>query len=180
MLTLSGRWRDTHVDSGDDSDIVETSEVYRLSDRMRSLKTNSAANSSKKKSKTKKGDAATQASLSDSDNEAKHSPRQEVHEHIESRRSSFSVPGTCDGHDHVDKPKKKYYFGSDRALGEGEVGHISSNVKTSKFAMENDRVVENKTFNDEFDRSFRDSSERNEVRRDYDRFVERSKDHTKV
>lgn len=180
------RWRDNH-DSGDDSDIIETSDVYRLSDRMRSLKTSSGKKSSTKKNKggrAKKDDASTQATLSDSDDgdTRRHRSKHEVHERIDSRRSTYDIPGDCCEnihHSQHNKPKSKYYFGTDRPLGD-DGGHISANVKTSKFAMENNKVIEDKSFNEDFDRSFKNRDEMTEVRRDYDRFVERTKDHTKV
>lgn len=173
------------MDSADDSDIIETSEVYRLSDKMRSLKTN-AKNSKGSKGKGKKDDASTQASLSDSEDDT-HRHRHgkhlhEVHERVESRKSTFGTPDKCC--DPLEKPKNKYYYGTDPLENgrheNGEKGFISSNVKTSKFAMENNKVLEDKSFNEDFERSFKDRGERREVQRDYDRFVERTRDQAKV
>lgn len=183
------RWRDHKADSGDDSDVVETSEVYRLSDKMRSLKTSAKNSSKNSKGKSRKDDASTQASLSDSDDEARHRHRSggrnmhEVHERVESRKSTFGTPA---GHDKCcdpleSKPRNKYYYGADPVEnGDPDKGYISSNVKTSKFAMENNRVIEDKSFNEDFERTFKGHNEQRDVQRDYDRFVQRTKEHTKV
>ena len=162
--------------------MVETSEVYRLSDKMRSLKTNSK-NSKGFKGKTKKDDASTQASLSDNEDDT-HRHRHgkhlhEVHERVESKKSTFGTPDKCC--DPLEKPKSKYYYGTDPVENDNrEKGFISSNVKTSKFAMENNRVLEDKSYSEDFERSFKDKSERRDVQREYDRFVERTKDQAKV
>lgn len=162
---------------------METSEVYRLSDKMRSLKAGSTKNSKSGKGKTKKDDASTQASLSDSDDETRRhrhgKHHHEVHERVESRKSTFGTPDKCC--DPLEKPKNKYYYGTDPTVGEnGDKGYISANVKTSKFAMENNRVVEDKNLNEDFERSFKGRNEQRDVQREYDRFVQRTKEHTKV
>lgn len=157
---------------------------------MRSLKTNAKNTKSVKTKSKSRDDASTQASLSDSDDEThRHRNRHgkhlhEVHERVESRKSTFGTPDKCC--DPLEKPQNKYYYGTDPSSGthhhnsNGEKGFISSNVKTSKFAMENNRVVEDKSFNEDFERSFKGRNERHDVQRDYERFVERTKDHTKV
>lgn len=141
---------------------------------MRSLKTSNKART------TYKDDASTQASLSDNDDDdhRRRSGRHEVHERIESKKSTFGSPGSCcDGLN-----KNKYYYGDENGHRhrEDDKGYISSHVKTSKFAMENDKVIEDTNFNEDFERSFKDKSEARDVRRDYDRFVEHTKKHTKV
>lgn len=169
--------------------MIETSEVYKLSDRMRSLKTSTSNlkggnNKAKKNRKSRMDDASTQASLSDSDQDDEYRGRKPVHEHIEARRSPYVSPDhKCldpVGHQQHDKPKNRYYFGTDPSQDNGEKGYISSNVKTSRFAMENNRVVEDKSFDEDFERSFKDKHERLDAHRDYDRFVEHTRDHTKV
>lgn len=185
-IFLGHIWNRWHGDdrSGDESDVIETSEVYKLSDKMRSMKTSSSLKGGKPKKnrKSKMDDASTQASLSDSDHDDDYRGRKPVHEHIEARKSPFVSPDhKCIdpvGHQH-DKPKNRYYFGTDPSHDE-EKGYISSNVKTSRFAMENNRVVEDKSFDEDFERSFKDKHERLDAHRDYDRFVEHTRDHTKV
>lgn len=184
------------MNTDNDSDgIVETSEVYKLSDRMRSLNTNSAAAPGKKsrsKHGSRKDDASTQASLSDSDDDHHHQGKasshhglQEVHEHFESKKSTFHTPDKCcDPLSGVncEGVKNKYYFGTGGAppSGDREKGYISSSVKTSKFATDDGRVVEDKSFNEDFERTFKNDDERRQVAREYDRFVEHAQDHTKV
>ncbi|OTF80074.1 hypothetical protein BLA29_002694, partial [Euroglyphus maynei] len=157
-----------------DDDIIETSEVYRLSDKMRSLK-------SSKKGRphytttitTRKDDASTQASLSDCDCDANAIDNVNDNDRT-TLRSSFDM------HDNEcfvgNKPK--YYYSGDQ----GDVddkGFIQARVKTSKFAMQNDRVLEDKTFEEDFERSFRNDSEKFDVKRDFDRFREKTAEHTK-
>lgn len=203
-----------------DSDIVETSEVYRLSDRIRSLKSENKKNTTGSKTSlrgsstgigrqtVRKDDASTQASLSDlSDNDERQHRYSAKHLHgshdrkfgsTSSRRSSFQHDHQHTHHDecydsvnkqHSTKGKKhqhQYYYGTDpldsknNSNGDGEKGFISATVKTSKFAMENDRVIEDKTFAEDFDRSFKGQAEKFDAKRDYDRFREKTMEHTKV
>lgn len=112
---------------------------------------------------TRKDDASTQASMSDCDCD---------HHGSTSLRSSFNV----DDNDCFIDNKPKYYYQGDV----DDKGFIQARVKTSKFATENDRVVEDKTFEEDFERSFRNDAEKFDVKRDFDRFREKTAEHTKV
>ncbi|KAI7688598.1 hypothetical protein SSS_07476 [Sarcoptes scabiei] len=178
-----------------DDDIVETSEVYRLSDKMRSLRKGSKNKyRSGSRSSLRKDDASTQASISDGSDDELRQGHHRQRNIYSSKQNGCSSRTSFQTHDDeccdlaAGKPlKKQYYYGTDsfdRMAGKNggnddEKGYITANVKTSKYTMENDRVLEDKTFEEDFERSFKDKHEKLDVKRDFDRFREKTMGHTK-